>query len=211
LALGRIKLNSKSRILKVDLWNEGVETSRDILSHFEGFQTVGFDLSKCICRMANERLRGTGILQATCQTLPFAGKGFDLVLDLSTIDHIPFSKTKVIFNEYFRVLKPKGLLAIAFWQSNLATKYILQADPDQFYFDSKRVAESLEDSGFNIIESYNTGLLLTVKNCNFWLGQFMFWRLKTVFEDQLLASSAKLEPYLINWLGGLRVYYACHP
>ena len=211
MALGRLKLNRDLRVLKVDLWNEGVETSRDILSQFANFDAVGFDLSKAICHLAKDRLYNTGIAQADCQNIPFACEKFDLVLDLSTIDHIPFSKTGEIFKEYYRVLKPKGLLAIAFWQSNIATKYFLHIDPEQLYFDSKKVANSLENIGFKIVDSYDIGSLLTVIDCNFWLGQFLFWRLKAAFEDKLFTSAARVEPYIFNWLGGLHVFYACHP
>ena len=211
MALGRLKLSRDLRVLKVDLWNEGVETSRDILSHLADFDTVGFDLSKTICHLAKDRLYNTGIAQATCQNMPFAREKFDLILDLSTIDHIPFSKTEEIFKEYYRVLKPKGLLAIAFWQSNTATKYFLHIDPEQLYFDSKKVANSLQTIGFKIVDSHNIGALLTLIDCNFWLGQFIFWRLKAAFEDKLFTSTASVEPYIFNWLGGLHVFYARRP
>ena len=211
LALGRLVLAQKLRILKVDLWNEGVEISRDILNNFEGIETYGFDLSKNICNLAKARLDKTGVVQATCQNIPYISGNFDLVLDLSTIDHIPFHKTSQVFEEYYRVLKPKGLLAIAFWQSNLATKYLLEVNPEQLYFDSKKVADSLEDIGFKIVGSYNVGALLTMLECNFWVGKFLYWRLKAAFERRLFEYSTKLEPCLYNLLGGLRVYYAIHP
>ncbi len=209
-ALGRLKFVRDLRILKVDLWNEGVETSRDILGYFSNFDTVGFDLSKTTCHLAKKRLRNSAITQATCQKLPFACGKFDLVLDLSTIDHIPFSKSKEVFAEYYRVLKPRGLLAIAFWQSNTVTKYFFNANNHQLYFDRKKVANSLENIGFKIVDSYDTGALLTVTDSNFWLGPFLFWTLKAAFEDRLYTYAAKIEQYIINWLGGLHVFYACH-
>ncbi len=211
LALGRLKVTKDTKVLKVDLWNEGVETSRDILGNLGGLETYGFDFSRAVCRLANQRLNNAGITQATCHSLPFAKEKFDLLLDLSTIDHVPFSKTREIFSEYYRVLKPQGLLAVAFWQSNIATKYFLRVDPEQLYFDNKKVATSLEDVGFEIVESYNIGALLTIIDCKFWLGQFLFWRLKAAFEDKLFTSAARVEPYFFNWLGGLRVFYAIHP
>lgn len=211
LALGRLNVTRETRILKVDLWNEGVETSRDVLGNLGGVQSFGFDFSKTVCHLAKQRLPNAGIAQATCSTLPFASAKFDLILDLSTIDHIPFSKTKEIFDEYYRVLKPQGLLAVAFWQSNTATKYFLHVDPEQLYFDSKKFAASLENTGFEIVDSYNLGALLTIIDGNFWLGQFLFWRLKTAFEDRLFTSAARVEPYILNWLGGLRVIYARRP
>ena len=211
LALRRLNLTKDTRILKVDLWNEGVETSRDILGNMPDFDTVGFDFSKNVCRLAKNRLDHSGVVQAACRTLPFSSGNFDLLLDLSTIDHIPFAKTKEIFAEYYRVIKPKGLLAVAFWQSNLATKYLLHVDPEQLYFDRKKVAGVLEELGFEIVDSYNTGALLSVMDSNFWLSQFLFWRLKTVLEDKLFTSTARWEPYFSNWLGGLHVFYARHP
>ena len=210
-ALGQLKPAKGLRVLKVDLWNEGVETSRDILSNFATVDAVGFDFSKTICRMAKNRLQNSGVAQATCQSLPFASGKFDLVLDLSTIDHIPFAYAGEIFSEYYRVLKPKGLLAMAFWRSNIVTKYFLHAPSDQFYFDKKKVAKELEDNGFSIVSSYDIGSLLTITESNLWLGPFLFWRLKAAFEDRLLDSVAKLEQYIVNMMGGLHVFYACHP
>jgi hypothetical protein len=109
------------------------------------------------------------------------------------------------------VLKPKGLLAIAFWQSNIVTKYFLYAPAEQRYLDKKKVAAELEDNGFCIVSSYDIGSLLTITESNLWLGPFLFWRLKAAFEDRLFSSVAKLEPYIVNMMGGLHVFYARHP
>ncbi len=197
--------------MKVDLWNEGVETSRDILGGLATQDAVGFDFSKPICRLAKNRLKTSDITQATCHSLPFACGKFDLILDLSTIDHIPFKDVDFVFGEYYRVLKPDGLLALAFWRQNLVTKYFMHKPSDQYYFDKKKVAQELQNNGFQITESYDIGSLLTITENNLWLGPFLFWRLKTVFEDRLLFSVAKLEQYVLNMMGGLHVFYARHP
>jgi len=210
-ALGQLKPGNNPRILKVDLWNEGVETSRDILGGFRAQDVVGFDFSKTICRLAKRRLKTSDVAQATCHSLPFASDRFDLVLDLSTIDHIPFRDVSLIFGEYFRVLKPGGLLAVAFWRQNLVTKYFMHKPAEQFYFDKRKVAQELENNGFQIVNSYDIGSLLTITENNLWLGPFLFWQLKSVFEDRLLNSVAKLEQYVLNMMGGLHVFYARHP
>lgn len=210
-ALGRLNPSNDLRVLKVDLWNEGVETSRDILGNFTSVDAVGFDFSKTICRLAKNRLHNSSIAQATCQSLPFASGKFDLVLDLSTIDHIPFSNAIDIFGEYYRVLKPKGLLAMAFWRSNIVTKYFFHGSPEQLYFDKKKVASALKDNGFTIISSYDIGSLLTITESNLWFGPFLFWQIKRAFEDRLFTSVAKFEQYVLNMMGGLHVFYARHP
>jgi SAM-dependent methyltransferase len=198
-------------VLKVDLWNEGVETTRDVLGKFANVDAVGFDFSKTICHMAKNRLHNSSVTQATCQNLPFASEKFDLVLDLSTIDHIPFVYAGEVFSEYYRVLKPEGLLAMAFWRSNVITKYFLHSPTEQLYFDEKKVARELEDNGFRIVSSYDIGSLLTITESNLWLGPFLFWRLKAAFEDRLFTSVAKIEQYILNMMGGLHVFYARHP
>ncbi|XHH09324.1 MAG: class I SAM-dependent methyltransferase [Candidatus Bathyarchaeia archaeon] len=209
-ALGQLK-TVNPRVLKVDLWNEGVETSRDILSGFTAEDAVGFDFSKTICRLAKHRLENTNVAQATCHSLPFKSEKFDLILDLSTIDHIPFKDVNLIFHEYYRVLKQGGLLAVAFWRQNVVTKYFIHTPPDQFYFDKKKIAQELQNNGFQIINSYDIGSLLTITENNLWLGPFLFWRLKTAFEEHLLNSVAKFEQYVLNMMGGLHVFYARHP
>jgi SAM-dependent methyltransferase len=158
--------------------------------------------------MAKNRLHNSGIAQATCQNLPFASEKFDLLLDLSTIDHVPFSGVSEIFSEYYRVLKPKGLLAIAFWQSNFVTKYFYNIPSEQLMFDSKKVAAELKNNNFDIINSYDIGSLLTINESTIWLGPFLFWRMKAAFEDRLFNSVAKFEQYFKNILGGLHVFYA---
>lgn len=210
-ALGQVKATKNLHVLKVDLWNEGVETTRDVLGNFANVDAVGFDFSKTICQMAKNRLHNSSVAQATCQNLPFASEKFDLVLDLSTIDHIPFVYAGEVFSEYYRVLKPEGLLAMAFWRSNVITKYFLHSPVEQLYFDEKKVARELEDNGFKIVSSYDIGSLLTITESNLWLGPFLFWRLKAAFEDKLFSSVAKLEQYVLNMMGGLHVFYARHP
>lgn len=210
-AFGQLKSTDDLHILKVDLWNEGVETTRDILGNLLNVEAVGFDFSKTICHLAKNRLKNSNVAQAACQNLPFASEKFDLVLDLSTIDHIPLVYADKVFSEYYRVLKPTGLLALAFWRSNLVTKYFLHGPAEQLYFDKKKVACELENSGFRIVSSYDIGSLLTITESNLWLGPFLFWRLKAVFEEKLYTWVARFEQYFLNVMGGLHVFYARHP
>jgi len=50
--------------------------------------------------------------------LPYKKRFFDVVVDVVTIQHVPFSDHKKVYSEIFRVLKPKGY----FWSLHIANK-----------------------------------------------------------------------------------------
>lgn len=111
--------NNDISVLKVDLWNEGVDPSRgDVRDFFTSTRNVrlyGIDLSSAICRLANERTRET--VEIVCSDLrsqPFRGALFDAIFDVSTLDHLPPASLTLLVSEYSRVLKSGGALIMIF-------------------------------------------------------------------------------------------------
>lgn len=49
------------------------------------------------------------------RALPYGDESFDLVLDLSTIDHVPGNDYVKVLDEYNRVLLPHGIAVIVVW------------------------------------------------------------------------------------------------
>jgi len=116
LSKGRI------RILKTDLWTEGIVRSREVLNHAvelserEGYKVEahGIDISLLACNQAINYLTRATIKQGDIRNLDYASCFFDLILDISTIDHVPYSDAQTALAEYARCLKPKGVLVLMF-------------------------------------------------------------------------------------------------
>jgi len=119
IALGYVSTDmSRIRLLKTDLWNEGVETRRDILGDYQQnarFELCGVDVSPIVCRRAQMRLSKTHVAQANIASLPFRDESFDVVLDLSVLDHVPASQVPTVIAEYARLGKRGGIVLLIYW------------------------------------------------------------------------------------------------
>lgn len=165
-ALNYLSLKNKIRLLKTDLWNEGIETSRDILGVLENnsqIELYGIDISSEVLQAAQKRLKRTQIIQGDIRCLPFPDQFFDIIIDLSTIDHLPERYVPQVLQEYYRVLKNKGVLLIIFCYNSFLVRIskmlkFKQEDGYQYYFHLKKT-KSLVEKQFIIKENYVIGLL----------------------------------------------------
>jgi SAM-dependent methyltransferase len=105
-------------VLKTDLWNEGIEDGRSLAEYAqeggEGSSLVCVDISRYVCESAN-RLKNSGFepIQGTLLAPPIR-TGFDLILDVSTVDHMPKNLRKIWISSEASLLKPGGILLISF-------------------------------------------------------------------------------------------------
>jgi len=103
------------RILKTDLWNEGIDTQRNVLGTIRSrdAEFFGIDISKFTASKAanNNNLKA---LQSSIDALPFRNDSFNLLLDMSTIDHLPLGQREKAIWEYQRVLESNGILVLVF-------------------------------------------------------------------------------------------------
>jgi len=118
---------SPIKILKTDLWNEGVEFYKDVINMVKKLSNVeinffGVDISKLVIFKALNRLKYIYGVQASITHLPFRDCSFDIVWDISTIDHIPLKLREKVIEEYFRTLKSKGVLILITDSQNIFTK-----------------------------------------------------------------------------------------
>ncbi len=112
IAMLRRELGSLAgrRVLKLDLWNEAINTRILHWMESEGADVFGLDHSPVVASRAlrNSRDRGSdaGILRADIRELPFAEGSFDFVYTMGTIEHIAEYRQAVA--EVRRVLRPGG-------------------------------------------------------------------------------------------------------
>lgn len=126
------------RILKTDCYNEGY---RDRIA--DG-NTVLLEYKREHIDMALSLHPELNIVQGDIRELPFRRQEFDLIIDLSTIDHIPPKDIPQVVNEYDRVLKPGGKILLVAWFSEVAGASD-EWNPDmQFYFRYGKTKDLLE-------------------------------------------------------------------
>jgi len=165
-------------LLKSDLWNEGVDnTGGDIFDFLGGgrrtAEIVGVDVSPVICHSAKRRM-GKEELRVACadvRKLPFASEIFDIILDVSTLDHIPPAHIASVVNEYERVLKESGILCLIFDSVTSGWLQYLRRIFNRFrYHQTKRfkfgwrlspdwIKGRLGESGFTILSEFRLGIL----------------------------------------------------
>jgi len=103
-------------VLKTDLWNEGIEDGRSLVSYASGSTLVCTDISRYVCESANRREDSKSKFQPVRATLlaPPLRATFDVILDVSTVDHMPQNLRAIWMSSEAYLLKPGGLLLISF-------------------------------------------------------------------------------------------------
>lgn len=106
----------RKRILKVDLWNEGIDFERNILKHLISPENrlYGVDISHYVCASAKKATKNINIATASITKLPFKDSHFEILADLSTLDHLPKEKVEEIIKEYNRVIIDGGYFVLIF-------------------------------------------------------------------------------------------------
>ncbi|KPK91127.1 MAG: hypothetical protein AMJ88_14545 [Anaerolineae bacterium SM23_ 63] len=158
------------KILKLDLWNEAVNTRILNWMDCQGADTYGMDISHITAYRAqqnalisNGRLR---ILQSDIRSIPFANNSFDFVYTMGTIEHV--QEYEIVVQEIQRVLKTRGRAIIGVphkWDIflrpllvkvlDLFGKYLYAPEKSMGASELKRI---LERSDLQV--QYRTGLLL---------------------------------------------------
>jgi len=98
------------RVLKLDLWNEAINTRILHWMKSQGADTFGIDISFVTTARARHNLDGVSapldVTQADIRELPFASDSFDFVYTMGTIEHIDEYQESLV--EVRRVLKLGG-------------------------------------------------------------------------------------------------------
>jgi SAM-dependent methyltransferase len=134
----KLLLNSSSA-LKTDCYNEGF--GRPVVTNSK---TKLLEYNQEHINKAKEQNPLLDITKGDIRHLPFKDGQFDLLLDLSTLDHILPSQIDETLKGYARVLKPKGVFLLITW---LSPNQVLDQDwssDGQYFFDYAKLKGLLE-------------------------------------------------------------------
>jgi SAM-dependent methyltransferase len=101
------------RLLKTDLFEEafGKDVLLDALAAAYP-AVVGMDISLVVVATAKKRVPGAAYVASDACALPFRGESFDLIVSISTLDHLPPALLPEALGELCRVLIPGGCLIL---------------------------------------------------------------------------------------------------
>jgi SAM-dependent methyltransferase len=101
-------------VLKTDLFEEGFGEDALLDALIATYPAVfGMDVSQVVTAEARKRIpTAAGYLVSDASTLPFKAGSFDLIVSISTLDHLPPPLLAAALDELYRVLRPSGCLVL---------------------------------------------------------------------------------------------------
>ncbi len=107
-------LNNETKILEVAC-NQGT-SAIGLLKKYKELTITACDIDKEVLKKALLNAKNNGVenrisfLEGDATNLPFADNSFDVIINEAMLTMLPISKKEKAISEYFRVLKPGGLL-----------------------------------------------------------------------------------------------------
>ena len=158
------------RVLKLDLWNEAINTRILAWASAQGAHAYGIDLSQVVAHRAHTNARNehfdVSITRADIRELPFLGETFDVVYTMGTIEHI--DEYPAALREIHRVLRVGGTAIIGvpnFWDPFLRPLIVAVMERFGKYpyapeksFTWRELRRDVEEAGLSVREM--TGILV---------------------------------------------------
>ena len=124
---------------------------------FKTFNVVGMDIAEVACAQARAENPWMSLFNGTIVHFPFRDKSIDVILDISTSDHVPLESFRRVVMEFARILTDRGELIMIFNNRLPGTPRLTEiAD---YWFTEEEVRETVSEY-FNIelIKPYGTGI-----------------------------------------------------
>lgn len=140
-AVGRMQNTPDLHVLKTDAWNElpGALPVGGIAPQLNVDCKI-VEVQKEVCEAAQKHHPELHITKGDIRDLPYQDKEFHIILDLSTLDHIPESDVPLAIESYARVLKNNGLFLLVTWFKDKVEEQTAEWSPDnQYYFNYDKV------------------------------------------------------------------------
>ena len=128
----------------------GIPTARYLVK--KGLKVTGIDISDKMLQMARKNVPEAEFLKKDMMLLDFDGNKFDGIISVYSLFHVPKQEHFKIFQNFYRILKPAGILLINTGISESEGVSSFFGVP-MFWSNNKpeKTLESVKNSGFSII------------------------------------------------------------
>lgn len=128
----------------------GIPTAKFLIER--GIKVTGIDLSDKMLSLARENVTKARFIKMDMNKLDFKENTFDGIISVYTLFHVPKKSHFEIFQEFFRILKPAGILMINTGVSESEGTSIFFGVP-MFWsnFNPKTTLYLIKKTGFSII------------------------------------------------------------
>ena len=128
----------------------GIPTARYLVK--KGLKVTGIDISEKMLQMARKNVPEAEFLKKDMMLLDFDGNKFDGIISVYSLFHVPKQEHFKIFQNFYRILKPAGILLINTGISESEGVSSFFGVP-MFWSNNKpeKTLESVKNSGFSII------------------------------------------------------------
>jgi len=142
----------------------GIPTGKYLVSR--GLKVTGIDISDTMLEMARKNVPEADFINKDMNKLDFKRNSFDGIISVYTLFHVPKNNHLNIFKQFFKILKPDGILLINTGTSESEGVSKFFGEP-MFWsnYDPKRTLEIVKSVGFSILFE---GVLVRG-------GEFQYW------------------------------------
>lgn len=135
----------KPKVLKTDCYNEVHDQPEGGIAPKLDCDLYLAEIDKGLVATCHQKYPELNLICGDIRNLPFRDMFFDVVVDLSTLDHVRPSEAALAISEYHRVLKTYGRLLLVVWTGlNKKAWAENKNDDGQYYFRKKRLEKHLE-------------------------------------------------------------------
>jgi len=156
-------LPKNGRVLDVGC-GAGIPTGKYLVSR--GLKVTGIDISDTMLEMARKNVPEADFINKDMNTLDFKRNSFDGIISVYALFHVPKNNHPNIFKQFFKILKPDGILLINTGTSESEGVSKFFGEP-MFWsnYDPKKTLEIVKSVGFSILFE---GVLVRG-------GEFQYW------------------------------------
>ena len=130
------------------------------LFHDNGAKAIGIDLSDAMLEESIKYFPGGDFRKMNMMTLDFSDNYFDGIWSSGSIYHVPKKDINKVIQEFARVLKPRGIVAVNF---KLGKGEGMESEPKSYggsprffaYYSLEEMEDLFRNSNFEILKSCN--------------------------------------------------------